>query len=76
MSTRTEHRICESDNPTDVHHCDLALRYAIVESPSLEGSCERLVVAYHGEQSLHAVIAGCRIVASGFSSRSGAHGFV
>jgi hypothetical protein len=44
------------------------VRYAVIETCVSEG-CERFVIAYRNEQSLHNMIAAPRIIAFGFFSR-------
>lgn len=46
-----------------------AVQYAVIEALQTEADCERFVIAYRSEQSLHDVIAEPCIIAFGFSSR-------
>jgi hypothetical protein len=45
------------------------VQYAVIEALQPEAGSERFVIAYHSEQSLHAVIAEPCIIALGFPSR-------
>jgi hypothetical protein len=45
------------------------MQYAVIEVLQTEAGCERFVIAYRNEQSLHDVIAEPCIIAFGFSSR-------
>ena len=52
-----------------VHFYCSDVRYAVIQASSKKGRPERLVIAYHDEQSLRDLIAAPSIIGLGFASR-------
>ena len=52
-----------------VQFCCSDVRYAVIEASSKKDGPERLVIAYHDEQSLRDLIAAPSIIGLGFASR-------
>jgi hypothetical protein len=68
-------RLVEAKTDGDVmgvqFHCS-DVRYAVIQASSKKDRPERLVIAYHDEQSLRDLIAAPSIIGLGFASREGA----
>lgn len=51
---------------------NVRIRYAVIEARRSDADCECFVIGYRNRESLRNVIAGSRIVATGFTSREAA----